>query len=215
MKTAKEECKSMPKRLKSVVDVGPFVVEQNAFKIKVLLLDPMVKKQKNKTYYCYSYYKDQRSDKTKLKAKNATAQWEKEKEKEEIKMRNCASSKYKFQQSDKTKLKAKSGTLQWDKENKENKMKAFPNSMKETVVDSPNSAAAADSETESESDFNLDADNESMDQQPALDSQVVTSMEQQQCTNIINKAREIQDHAARSRKGPAKASAATTKQTKK
>ena len=84
MKTAKEECKSMPKRLKSVVDVGPFVVEQNAFKIKVLLLDPMVKKQKNKTYYCYSYYKDQRSDKTKLKAKNATAQWKKEKEKEEI-----------------------------------------------------------------------------------------------------------------------------------
>jgi hypothetical protein len=123
MKTAKEECKSMPKRLKSVVDVGPFVVEQNAFKIKVLLLDPMVKKQKNKTYYCYSYYKDQRSDKTKLKAKNATAQWKKEKEKEEIKMTDCTSSKYKGQQSDKTKLKSKSKSLQREKEKQKEERK--------------------------------------------------------------------------------------------
>jgi hypothetical protein len=342
METAKKECssKSMPKRLKSVVNVGPFVVEQNAFKIKVLLLDPMVKKQKNKTYYCYSYYKDQRSDKTKLKAKNATAQWKKEKEKEEIKMTDCTSSKYKDQQSDKTKLKsktkslqlekekqkeegkirvgtsreyndhhkksktklkAKSKTVQWDKENKENKMKAFPISFEavvrirrlseseinfhaeneslecmrskskkriqsissvvdshnsdaanletdsesdakneslectrtlssiqclqpssqvissssfETVVDSHNSDAAT-LETESESDFNLDADNESMNQQPALDYQVVNSMEKQQFTNIINKAREMQDHAARSREGPAEASAATTTKKKK
>jgi len=123
MKTAKEECKSMPKRLKSVVDVGPFVVEQNAFKIKVLLLDPMVKKQKNKTYYCYSYYKDQRSDKTKLKAKNATAKWKKEKEKEEIKMTDCTSSKYKDQQSDKTKLKSKSKSLQREKEKQKEERK--------------------------------------------------------------------------------------------
>jgi len=125
METAKKECssKSMPKRLKSVVNVGPFVVEQNAFKIKVLLLDPMVKKQKNKTYYCYSYYKDQRSDKTKLKAKNATAQWKKEKEKEEIKMTDCTSSKYKDQQSDKTKLKSKTKSLQRKKEKQKEERK--------------------------------------------------------------------------------------------
>ena len=78
-----------------------------------------------------------------------------------------------------------------------------------SVVDSHNSDAAT-LETESESDFNLDADNESMGKQPALDSQVVNSMEQQQFTNIINKAREMQDHAARSREGLAEASAATT-----
>jgi hypothetical protein len=49
--------------------VGPCIVKQNTFKIKVLSVDPMVIKKKNGTHFCKNNYKDQQSKLTIAKAK--------------------------------------------------------------------------------------------------------------------------------------------------
>jgi len=49
--------------------IGPCIVKQNTFKIKVLSVDPMVIKKKNGTLFCKNNYKDQRNKSTIAKAK--------------------------------------------------------------------------------------------------------------------------------------------------